>query len=51
MRVPSFALRLLFGEMATVILDGQRAVPRRLLDLDYNFRFPQLEDALRDVLR
>ena len=37
-------------EMSTVLLDGQRAVPQRLLDTGYVFRFPTLEDALRDLL-
>lgn len=50
-RVPAFALRLLFGEMADTLLTGQRAVPRRLLEAGYPFRFPALEEALRDVLR
>ena len=47
---PSFALRLLFGEMATIILDGQRAVPKRLLQLGYSFRFPDAAQALSDLL-
>ena len=47
---PSFALRLLFGEMATALLDGQRAVPRRLLDLGFSFRYPEAESALRNLL-
>jgi uncharacterized protein (TIGR01777 family) len=47
---PAFALRLLFGEMATALLDGQRAVPQRLLDLGFAFRFPEIETALRDIL-
>ncbi|OGO03141.1 MAG: TIGR01777 family protein, partial [Chloroflexi bacterium RBG_13_53_26] len=37
---PAFLLRLLFGEMATVLLDGQRAFPGRLMLMGYNFRFP-----------
>jgi uncharacterized protein len=48
--VPAFAMRLALGEAATVVLDGQRAVPRRLLDLGFDFRFPDLEGALRDLL-
>jgi len=50
MPTPAFALRLLFGEMATVLLDGQRAVPKRLLDMGFSFRFPEAEAALRDLL-
>ena len=46
---PAFGLRLLLGEMADLLLTGQRAVPKRLLDLGYPFRFPDLEPALRDI--
>jgi uncharacterized protein (TIGR01777 family) len=50
-RVPVWALRLVLGQMRAVILDGQRAVPRKLLDLGFSFRFPDIESALRDVLK
>ncbi|MEK7353569.1 MAG: TIGR01777 family oxidoreductase [Chloroflexota bacterium] len=50
MSTPAFALRLLFGEMATVILDGQRAIPRRLTQLGFTFRFPEAGPALRHLL-
>ena len=48
--VPGFALRLLYGEMAEMITTGQRVVPARLRGLGHEFRHPQLEPALRDVL-
>ena len=48
---PGFALRLLLGEMADVLLHGQRAVPRKLLDLGYAFRYPEALGALRSLLR
>lgn len=48
--VPALALRLLFGEMATALLDGQRAVPQRLLQLGFTFRFPTVSSALSDLL-
>jgi hypothetical protein len=47
---PAFALRLALGEMADVVLTGQRAVPRRLEGLGYLFRFPTAEAALKDLL-
>ena len=47
---PAFALRAALGEMATVVLEGQRAVPTGLLGAAYEFRFPTLEPALRDLL-
>lgn len=48
--VPSFALRLLYGEMSEIVTTGQRVIPRRLLGLGFRFRHPELEPALRDVL-
>ncbi len=48
--VPAVAIRALYGEMADVVIDGVRAVPRRLLELGHEFRHPQLEPALREVL-
>jgi len=48
--LPGFAFRLAFGEVASVLLDGQRAVPQRLLDLGFRFRFPDAEPALRELL-
>ena len=48
--VPGFALRLAFGEVAEVVLKGQRAVPLRLLDLGFEFQFPAAEAAMKDLL-
>lgn len=51
MPTPRLALELAFGEMASVLLDSQRVVPRRLLDLGFVFRFPDASSALEDLLR
>ena len=48
--VPTIALKLMFGEMSTVLLDGQRVVPERLQALGYEFKFPEAEGALADLL-
>jgi uncharacterized protein (TIGR01777 family) len=48
--VPGFALRLAFGEVAEVVLQGQRAVPQGLLDLGFKFEFSEAEPALQDLL-
>ena len=48
--VPAFALKLLYGEMAQIVVTGQRVIPSRLSQLGYEFRHPDLEAALRDVL-
>jgi uncharacterized protein len=45
--VPSFALRLLLGEMAEMLLTGQRAVPAAAEALGYHFRYGNLHDALK----
>jgi hypothetical protein len=50
--IPAFAARLVFGEMAQeLLLSGQRAVPARLLAAGFRFRHPELEEALRSILR
>lgn len=47
---PPFALRLALGEMSRLLLTGQKAVPDRLADAGFSFRFPELEAALRDAI-
>jgi uncharacterized protein len=49
--VPALAVKLLYGEMAMVVTTGQRAVPKRLLELGYDFGWPELEPALRSTAR
>jgi uncharacterized protein (TIGR01777 family) len=48
--VPRFALRILLGEAAAVIVNGQRVLPQRVVKRGYQFRFPDLEQALQDLL-
>jgi len=48
---PAFALRRLLGEMSLVVLEGQRAVPERLLALRYPFQYPEAKPALENLLR
>lgn len=48
--VPSFAIRMLFGEMGTMILEGQRASAKRLQDLGFTFHFPTAQSALNDLV-
>ena len=48
--VPALALRVLYGEMAEIVTEGQRAVPRRALALGYGFRHPDLDEALQVAL-
>ena len=48
--VPEFALRLLFGEMADVLLASQRVMPAAAEAAGFRFRFPQLASALSGLL-
>ncbi len=47
---PALALQLAFGEMAQIVVSGQRVVPRKARELGYRFRFEQLDPALADLL-
>ncbi len=48
--VPSFAIRALYGEMAEIVTEGQRAVPAAAERLGYSFKYPELDEALRATL-
>jgi uncharacterized protein (TIGR01777 family) len=49
--VPAFAIKLLYGDMAEIVTEGQRAVPERPLDGGFTFRHADLDEALRDALK
>ncbi len=49
--IPSFAMQMAFGEVASMVLKGQRVIPAKLLKEGYEFRFPNLQEALIDLLR
>lgn len=48
--VPGIALRIALGEVATMVLEGQRAIPKRLGNLGFTFQFPDIEPAMQDIL-
>lgn len=50
LRAPATAIRLLMGESSVLVLGGQRALPKRLEDAGFAFRWYDLEEALADVL-
>jgi len=47
---PSPALKLMLGEMSMLLLQGQYVFPQKAMDYGYEFQYPQLELALRDIL-
>jgi uncharacterized protein (TIGR01777 family) len=46
---PEFALKLVFGEGAYVVTEGQRVLPDATLAAGYTFRFPEIGPALTDI--
>jgi len=49
--VPSFILKLLFGEGSSVLLDGQRVYGKRLFEAGFNFKYPNIESVLEDLTK
>jgi len=47
--VPAVVIKLAFGQGSTVLLDGQIAVPKRLLEAGFHFEFAGIEEALADL--
>ncbi|WP_121785107.1 TIGR01777 family oxidoreductase, partial [Pseudomonas aeruginosa] len=49
--VPAPILRLIMGESVTLVLGGQHAIPQKLLDAGFEFRYPQLDAALQEIIQ
>lgn len=48
--MPAFAAKLMLGEGAELLLEGQRVIPERLQQAGYQFHYPQLREAFAEVL-
>jgi uncharacterized protein (TIGR01777 family) len=49
--VPEFALKLLLGEVSALVLEGRPVSVKKIQTLGFAFRFPELEEALRDIIK
>ncbi len=49
MPAPGFMLKWVLGEFGSVILEGQRVIPRRLLDQGFVFQYPDIDKALQSI--
>jgi len=49
--VPSFALKLIYGELANVVLGGNNLSNEKILHEGFVFEYPDLNSALRNLLR
>jgi uncharacterized protein (TIGR01777 family) len=47
---PGFMAKLVLGEFGSVILEGQRVIPRRLLENGFVFQYPDIEKALQSIV-
>ena len=50
LRVPSFAIKTLMGELGGVMLGSQRCFPEKLQAFNFKFQFPDIETALADLV-
>lgn len=48
--VPGFMIKMVMGEFGSVLLEGQRVLPKRLLDMGFQFKFPKIRKALQNLL-
>jgi uncharacterized protein (TIGR01777 family) len=48
--VPAFAMQMLMGEFGSILVKGQKVLPKRLLEKGFRFRFPEIRGALQDLL-
>jgi uncharacterized protein (TIGR01777 family) len=50
MPAPGFMIKLVLGEFGSVILEGQRVIPKRLLDSGFAFQYPEIDKALQEIV-
>ena len=47
--VPAVMMKAVLGEQSLIILEGQRILPAKALELGFKFRYPRLQEALNDL--
>ncbi|WP_042164316.1 TIGR01777 family oxidoreductase [Paenibacillus gorillae] len=47
--VPAFLMKTVLGEMSSLLLDGQRALPHKALELGFQFRYPDVDSAMKEL--
>ncbi|MCX8023525.1 MAG: TIGR01777 family oxidoreductase [Syntrophorhabdaceae bacterium] len=48
---PGFLVKLILGEFGSVILEGQKVIPKRLLEKGFTFKYPDINSALESILK
>lgn len=49
-RIPAFILRLFLGKLSSLLLDSQRAIPKRLEDIGFSFKYDNIDKAFKSLL-
>lgn len=49
--IPAFAMKLAFGDVSKVVLEGQKAIPKRLEESGFTFNYPTIQPALQELLK
>ena len=49
--IPQFVLNIIFSEGAQVLTDGQSAIPKKLLELGFKFKFNTIEETIEDLCK
>ncbi|MBW2029863.1 MAG: TIGR01777 family oxidoreductase [Deltaproteobacteria bacterium] len=49
--VPAFVMRLVYGEFGSILVKGQKVIPRKLIQSGFSFNFPEVGDALKNLLQ
>jgi NAD dependent epimerase/dehydratase family enzyme len=50
MPAPGFMIKLILGAFGSVLFKDQRIIPRHLFDAGFQFRYPNIEEALRSII-
>ncbi|MFP3909590.1 MAG: TIGR01777 family oxidoreductase [Halobacteriota archaeon] len=48
--VPEFILKIVLGEFADTVVKGQRVIPQKLMDNGFEFKYPEIREALEDIV-
>ncbi|MBI5967575.1 MAG: DUF1731 domain-containing protein, partial [Deltaproteobacteria bacterium] len=48
---PGFLLRMILGEFGAVLLEGQRVIPQKLLKNGFQFRYPEIDQAVEEIIQ
>ncbi len=49
--IPAVVLKIIFGKMSGILLNGSKVSAGKIIAAGYSFQFPELENALRDLLK